>query len=218
MALKEVIRPRWQAALAAALCARQSLGNSIFLATLCAGETCNDASHPLIDYDEDEERCVCRAHPCWDDNGRVHSCKDKPDFSYLSFRYTDEKDLVCECSSIPQYSSVHIAHDLCSGHMCDKPDFPVLDFDAEQQQCLCRAHPCWNDNGLRHSCDKPDFPILRYRKDKDYGTERDVCECQISMEKTTDLPVMGSSAPGADPNEADFLDEDDEAVDDEDEF
>eukprot|EP00440_Ansanella_granifera_P007037 gb/GFBE01007624.1/.p1 GENE.gb/GFBE01007624.1/~~gb/GFBE01007624.1/.p1 ORF type:complete len:218 (+),score=45.01 gb/GFBE01007624.1/:1-654(+) len=185
-------------------------GSSMYLAGLCASETCNEPTHPLLDFDMEQNRCVCRAHPCWDDNGQVHTCKDNTNFPYLSFRYMEDKTLKCECSSIPHYSSVHIARDLCAGHMCDKPDFPILDFDEDKDECVCRAHPCWNDNGLKHACDQPQFPILRYRVEKaEDGEQNNVCECGISMEKDQ-VPVNHVYNEGADPNEADFIEDDDE--------
>ena len=49
-------------------------GNSMYIAKLCKGRTCNDASFPILDYDASTQTCVCNAHPCWNDNGLVHSC------------------------------------------------------------------------------------------------------------------------------------------------
>eukprot|EP00930_Biecheleria_cincta_P086528 TRINITY_DN757_c1_g1_i1.p1 TRINITY_DN757_c1_g1~~TRINITY_DN757_c1_g1_i1.p1 ORF type:complete len:209 (-),score=20.06 TRINITY_DN757_c1_g1_i1:172-798(-) len=185
-----------------------SLGNSPYIAELCVSQNCNEASHPLLDYDEESSECVCRSNPCWDDNGLVHSCRNSPDFPYLSFRYTETKELKCECSSIPQVSSVHVARDLCAGHMCDKAEFPILDWDVEKRECLCRAHPCWNDNGQHHKCHDPMYPLLRYRKDKVDGQEQNVCECSISMER--DQSALASSQMAwADPDEPDFIDDDD---------
>jgi len=210
-----VCKPGWRACLAALL-AQRAATNSIHLATLCVGESCTDPGFPILDYDEESERCVCNAHPCWEDDGKRHSCSDKPDFPYLSFRYSDQKELMCECSIFPHYSSTHVSHDLCSGHMCDKPDFPVLDYDEDKKECLCRVHPCWNDGGRKHACDKPGFPILRYRKDQVDGEEVDVCECQMSMEHDNHQGGGGGGyhGPGASDDEMDFAD-DDEALDEE---
>eukprot|EP00931_Biecheleriopsis_adriatica_P097463 TRINITY_DN7122_c0_g1_i1.p1 TRINITY_DN7122_c0_g1~~TRINITY_DN7122_c0_g1_i1.p1 ORF type:complete len:226 (+),score=48.94 TRINITY_DN7122_c0_g1_i1:38-715(+) len=197
-------------ALLLAVLARSASANSLFLAGMCASETCTEIGYPLLDYDEDAGECVCRAHPCWDDNGLTHTCKSKPDFPFLAFRYSETKDLICECSSIPHYSSVHIARDLCAGHMCDKPEFPILDYDEEKQECLCRAHPCWDDNGQKHSCNKAEFPILKFRQDKVDGELKNVCECSISMEKgqgPVSIDHQGQPLRRDHADEEDFLDD-----------
>merc|ERR1719277_489318 len=41
---------------------------------------------------------------------------------------------------------------LCRGKVCMDPAFPILDYNAEDGECFCRVHPCWNDNGETHSC------------------------------------------------------------------
>ena len=40
------------------------------------------------------------------------------------------------------------------------------------------------------------------------GRFKPICECSISMEKDQSLPLFNYDKPGADPDEADFEDED----------
>ena len=49
-------------------------GNSMYIAKLCKGRTCNDLKFPILDYDAATKTCVCTAHPCWNDNGLQHKC------------------------------------------------------------------------------------------------------------------------------------------------
>ena len=131
--------------------------------------------------EEDKRECVCNSHPCWNDNGREHTCssahlyilslwksgRGKFGFPFLTFFYNETKHLVCECSSFAHYGSVYIARDVCAGHRCVDPEHPVLDYDEENDECICKSHPCWHDNGRRHTCaEKPDFPILKFRYHK----------------------------------------------------
>merc|ERR1719221_1527697 len=106
----------------------------------------------MMDYDAEKGQCVCKEHPCWNDSqGQTHYCLD-PSFPFLGFYYTEQKELTCTCSSIPHYGSVHIAKDKCAGHRCEQPGHPILDWDDENQECVCRSHPCWNDRGEKHEC------------------------------------------------------------------
>lgn len=69
--------------------------------------------------------------------------------------------------------------------MCSDPGKPILDWDADKEQCLCHAHPCDNLDGVAHSCQDPKFPILNYRKEIGTdGTAKDVCECIASHHKS----------------------------------
>ncbi|CAE8642102.1 unnamed protein product [Polarella glacialis] len=179
----------------AALCFSQKVGaSSTYMAELCHSQTCVEKGLPILDYDPPGQGdggggCVCRAHPCWDDKGEAHSCST-PEHPYLSFHYEEDKTLICECLSIAHHASVHVSKDLCAGKRCRDASFPILDYDEDKGECLCRAHPCWNDNGRKHTCDKEDFPILRYRLDKIDGESVTVCECMAVMEKDGGRSVM----------------------------
>merc|ERR1711879_538127 len=87
--------------------------NSMHLARLCRNIKCGDPERPLLEYDEGTGRCDCRPHPCWDDNGLRHQCKEQR-FPHLVFDYSEEGKLNCACSSFPQYTSVYISRDKCS--------------------------------------------------------------------------------------------------------
>mmetsp|Transcript_37338 Transcript_37338/g.93796 ORF Transcript_37338/g.93796 Transcript_37338/m.93796 type:complete len:229 (+) Transcript_37338:72-758(+) len=159
------------------------VGSSLYLAKLCRNFACHQAEKPMMDYDEDMGQCVCKEHPCWNDNGQMHHCLD-PQYPYLGFHYTEAGELTCTCSSIPHYGSLHIAQDKCSGHRCEQPDHPILDWDEDKEECVCRSHPCWNDKGERHECKQPQYPILRYREEEDDQDQvRSVCECFMKLEK-----------------------------------
>ncbi|CAE7832397.1 fadB [Symbiodinium sp. KB8] len=196
-------------ALLAALWVGSASASSEYLAALCPSETCNEMSHPLLDFDQDTRECVCRSHPCWDDNGQLHTCRGQSGFPYLAFFYNEKKELQCECSSFPHYSSLYISRDLCAGHRCLDPAHPVLDYDDAKDECVCRSHPCWNDKGRSHKCDKPQFPILKFRHEEVNGRLKNVCECSISMEKDQSVPIMPFDKPGADPNEEEFEEDED---------
>jgi len=170
-----------KAALALVL-AQQAAGAGMHLAKLCRGETCTDSNYPILDYIESEDKCICRAHPCWEDNGMVHSCTTEG-FPYLSFHYKQDRTLTCRCSQYSHYNSVHISHDLCPGHDCDNPEFPILDFDAVSDTCICRAHPCWDIDGVKHSCSED--KVLIYREDEPetpQGKAKGICECIPKMD------------------------------------
>lgn len=159
-------------------------GSSIYLAEKCRGGTCTDPKFPLLDFDIDKGECVCRAHPCWNNNGVSHTCSDIYGFPYLHFIYGEDRALSCSCSSVPQYDSLHVSRDMCAGEFCESPEFPVLDWDAKEKKCLCRAHPCWDQSGERHSCPDPQFPILHFRMDVDErGQSQPKCECVAKLEK-----------------------------------
>merc|ERR1711862_535747 len=94
--------------------------------------------------------CVCRRHPCWDDEGKAHSCVEAG-APYLQFHYDKDGTLKCGCGPLPHYASTHIYRDKCAGHHCEMLH-PVLDWEEATQSCICRQHPCWNDHGLKHEC------------------------------------------------------------------
>mmetsp|Transcript_48587 Transcript_48587/g.141495 ORF Transcript_48587/g.141495 Transcript_48587/m.141495 type:complete len:185 (-) Transcript_48587:144-698(-) len=154
-------------------------GSSMYLAKMCRGQTCDDPAFPLLDYDEASESCLCRQHPCWSDDGKIHTCTTE-DYPFLKFKYEESGKLVCECSSTPHAGSVYIASGLCAGHDCQEPEFPILDYDEEKGECICRANPCQDLDGIKHECSDPDFPILRYREEEpeeDMDEAKPVCEC-----------------------------------------
>eukprot|EP00440_Ansanella_granifera_P017862 gb/GFBE01019400.1/.p1 GENE.gb/GFBE01019400.1/~~gb/GFBE01019400.1/.p1 ORF type:complete len:180 (+),score=44.56 gb/GFBE01019400.1/:1-540(+) len=152
-------------------------GNSMYLAKHCRGETCDSPKFPILDYDPEAKKCVCRAHPCWDDNGVTHSCPSQ-DAPHLIYSYDKAGKLSCGCSKVPHYETNFIAKHLCPGEHCDGTEHPILDYDEDSKKCHCRAHPCWDDNGNTHSCPNAKFPILRYREDYNDAKEvKKVCEC-----------------------------------------
>mmetsp|Transcript_80944 Transcript_80944/g.174970 ORF Transcript_80944/g.174970 Transcript_80944/m.174970 type:complete len:178 (+) Transcript_80944:1-534(+) len=168
------------AASIAAMLPLQAVGSQMHIASLCKSQTCEDARYPIMDYAEG--KCICRAHPCWDDNGNAHSCSEGK-FPHLTFSYSKDKELTCSCSANPQYTTVHVNRDLCPGHYCEQEDMPILDYDKDGQKCICRAHPCWDLEGVKHSCDDPKFPILRYREEEVDGAHKTTCECVKKMEQ-----------------------------------
>merc|ERR1712224_1066335 len=85
---------------------------SMYLAKLCSGQTCSDPKFPMLDFDPRTNKCICSAHPCWDDSGLTHTCKD-PRSPYLSFSYSDTRQLQCGCSKQPQVGSNFIALHKC---------------------------------------------------------------------------------------------------------
>merc|ERR1719336_2393417 len=85
---------------------------SLYVARLCRNHACTDPNYPILDYIKGESKCVCRAHPCWEDNGIVHSCPNE-EAKYLRFSYTDKRELTCGCSPVPAYGSVYISMSIC---------------------------------------------------------------------------------------------------------
>jgi hypothetical protein len=187
--------------LSAALLLR-AYGSPMHIAKLCRAQTCTDPKFPLLDYVPEQDLCVCRAHPCWNDNGRVHDCSLESGL-HLTFGYTHDGKLTCSCSATPQDSTFHMAHDLCPGQQCALPDFPLLDWDPDEKRCLCRSNPCWNEPGVPEKCKDPLFPMLAYREDVDpvSGAPKAVCECKARANKpkpktTTTNNLRGASAEG----------------------
>mmetsp|Transcript_25403 Transcript_25403/g.67511 ORF Transcript_25403/g.67511 Transcript_25403/m.67511 type:complete len:195 (-) Transcript_25403:677-1261(-) len=82
-------------------CSAQPFYSSTYVAKeLCPGHRCEERGRPVLDYDESEGGCFCRAHPCHDVNGTRHECKD-PRFPILRYREDEaaggESAPVCEC-------------------------------------------------------------------------------------------------------------------------
>lgn len=151
--------------------------SSMFMAKLCKGEMCEDENFPFIDYSEAEDKCLCRAHPCWEDNGVVHSCSDK-DFPHLTFSYEEDGTLKCTCGKEAIDKSIYIHKHKCPGSDCEG-EHPILDYIPEDDKCVCRSHPCWGDSSgtVRHDCADPAFPYLRFRLDSEDGVDKPKCEC-----------------------------------------
>jgi len=149
----------------------QTGSSSAWVQGRCAGELCNDPNYPMLDYNG--EKCICRQHPCWNDDGKVHSCAN-PETPYLSFSYLADGKLVCSCQKTPHFGSVYLAHDICPGSACTEEATPILEYSEDTQGCMCSSNPCLNDNGMAHSCDKEDYPMLTFNYDKS-GTLK--CGC-----------------------------------------
>mmetsp|Transcript_68681 Transcript_68681/g.108179 ORF Transcript_68681/g.108179 Transcript_68681/m.108179 type:complete len:169 (+) Transcript_68681:44-550(+) len=65
-------------------------------------------------------------------------------------------------------SSLYMAG-LCRGHTCSDAKFPILDWAPHIKECVCNAHPCWNDQGVVHKCPgdrKEDKYLSFYYDDK----------------------------------------------------
>ncbi|CAE7798278.1 ACSS3 [Symbiodinium sp. CCMP2592] len=156
--------------------------SSMYLESMCRGQICETPQHPMLDYDPDEKKCVCRSHPCWDDSGLIHSCPDAA-MPYLVFHYDQDLKLKCECATHPFFQSVYLSKHLCKDQFCRDEKFPILDYNDSTKECFCRAHPCWDMDGQTHSCPNDDFPVLRYREDKDEktGETKTVCDCVKKM-------------------------------------
>jgi len=150
------------------------------MAKLCRDQTCSDADYPIIDYDEFEGTCVCAAHPCWNDGGKRHSCGAEL-YPHLHYSYTTEGKLECGCRDKPHYNSPYIVKVKCPGHHCDGEEHPVLDWDEMKEECVCRAHPCNDVEGVAHQCTDPKFPILKYREEKKDGKIKQICECAMGF-------------------------------------
>jgi len=173
---------------------RGAAASSVYLAELCRGGTCTDPKFPILDFDQDRGECICRAHPCWDNEGVSHECSASTGFPFLHFTYSADQKLTCSCSSVPQYDSIHVSKDHCPGEFCDSVDFPILDWDPTQQKCFCRAHPCWDQGGKKHECKDPKYPILHFRADRGSdGGALPVCECVSKLEKLS-AGLRGSRA------------------------
>eukprot|EP00747_Dinoflagellata_sp_TGD_P017217 gnl/TRDRNA2_/TRDRNA2_125674_c0_seq2.p1 gnl/TRDRNA2_/TRDRNA2_125674_c0~~gnl/TRDRNA2_/TRDRNA2_125674_c0_seq2.p1 ORF type:complete len:186 (+),score=16.52 gnl/TRDRNA2_/TRDRNA2_125674_c0_seq2:119-676(+) len=156
--------------------------SSMYMARLCLGQRCDDMKHPILDWDEAKQTCVCRAHPCWDDNGLRHQCEDRK-FPHLEFYYEKDLTLKCRCSSKPTYASPHVMRVKCPGHHCNNDSYPVLDVLGDQ--CMCRKHPCDDIDGrpgMLTVCNDPQYPILVYRMEKGNATHHDAhCDCMKRM-------------------------------------
>merc|ERR1712150_57513 len=150
------------------------------------------------DYDGEREECVCMAHPCWEDGGQRHTC-ETAEHPHLTFSYDQEGVLSCHCAAQQQASSVYIARDKCPGEHCfESEGNPILDWDPAAEQCVCRAHPCWNLNGERHDCNDPNFPHLQYyetESEEEDGKVEGNCKCIIAMSRETTPSNVRTTTP-----------------------
>lgn len=159
-------------------------GSSMYIGELCRGGSCPDAKFPILDFDQGRGECVCRANPCWEDNGVSHYCMASTGFPYLHFSFSENKSLECSCNTVPQYDSVHLSRELCPGHYCDSADFPILDWNPEQAKCFCRGNPCLDEDGVVYKCKDPQLPIPHYFEDFNAeGGAVPKCECVARHEK-----------------------------------
>mmetsp|Transcript_78801 Transcript_78801/g.142140 ORF Transcript_78801/g.142140 Transcript_78801/m.142140 type:complete len:222 (+) Transcript_78801:61-726(+) len=169
--------------------------SSEFVANLCRGGVCDNPAFPILDYDPDEQRCICRAHPCWNDHGVTHACPSV-EFPYLHFRYTENTTLQCSCSNVPNYDSLHVARTKCPGHWCDKAKFSILDWSPDEEKCFCRSHPCLGDDKQPHECPDPSRPILLYRLGVSAeGADEPICECVAKLDPPPSRGLRGASEP-----------------------
>jgi hypothetical protein len=84
-------------------------------------------------------------------------------------------------------SSLYLAN-LCAGHSCPDDQFPILDYDAADARCICRANPCWDDTtpsvfGKKyHSCNEQSGLHLRFG----YTADRNLtCSCSRSVHESS---------------------------------
>eukprot|EP00747_Dinoflagellata_sp_TGD_P165274 gnl/TRDRNA2_/TRDRNA2_186340_c0_seq1.p1 gnl/TRDRNA2_/TRDRNA2_186340_c0~~gnl/TRDRNA2_/TRDRNA2_186340_c0_seq1.p1 ORF type:complete len:206 (+),score=22.08 gnl/TRDRNA2_/TRDRNA2_186340_c0_seq1:84-701(+) len=180
-------------------------GSSIHMAQLCRGLYCGDPKFPVIDYIEAEGGCRCIQHPCWNDGGLKHECHD-PSFPYVIFSYDEQGALRCACSKVPHYSSPYIAKVKCAGHSCKHEEHPVMDWDPDEQKCLCRQNPCEDLNGRKHSC-LGAHPILRYREelDSETGEVSQHCDCMAAMVDPGDVSNEQPTEPPLRPDTAQHI-------------
>lgn len=112
---------------------------------LCPGFECED-SRPHLDWDEEAaagEQCSCKEHPCENDNGTFHECKDLA-YPHLTFYYDPSGNLQCQCTSELHYGIPGVGREACPRRFCDK-GHPILDWDKEDLRCVCRTQPCHNE-------------------------------------------------------------------------
>lgn len=66
---------------------------------LCPTQHCDSPGHPILDYDEQNRKCVCRVHPCWDQAGYTHSCENRkmPILRYREDFKNGKVEGKCEC-------------------------------------------------------------------------------------------------------------------------
>jgi len=97
-------------------------------------------------------------------------------------------------------SSLYVA-ELCRGGTCKDPRFPLLDYDVQKQECICRAHPCWDNAGVSHQCSESSgFPFLHFTYNASKGL---TCSCSRVPEYDS-LHVAIDLCPGQECDSAKF--------------
>ena len=151
---------------------------SSFALKQCAGHFCGgDAKYPILDHDG--KNCLCTQHPCHNDDGSVHGCSDR-NLPFLRFSYSAQGRLQCDCGKAPHVGSVSVAQNHCRGQTCASEDAPVLDYVGGK--CVCAAHPCWADNGMKHSCVTGEKPVLDFTYHSD-GSLNCFCRAKFELPK-----------------------------------
>ena len=78
--------------------------------TKCPGQFCDDKEKtPIMDWDEKQQKCICRSHPCWNLDGQKHECKDPkhPILYYAEDAPSEENGFkaVPRCTCISKFSN-----------------------------------------------------------------------------------------------------------------
>mmetsp|Transcript_45498 Transcript_45498/g.114566 ORF Transcript_45498/g.114566 Transcript_45498/m.114566 type:complete len:184 (-) Transcript_45498:375-926(-) len=80
---------------------------------LCPGHNCEKPEHPVLDWDENRRKCICRAHPCSNLDGIEHYCPADKVLRYredeAETRWAQPKG-VCEC--IPKMDARSVRSEL----------------------------------------------------------------------------------------------------------
>ena len=159
-----------------ALVLPQLAEGSLWVSSKCPGESCfGNPDAPILDWNG--EKCVCRPHPCWFDQGVTHACHTKEN-PYLVFGYHANGTLSCGCQGFPHMGSVWVQQNLCPGEVCHDERAPVLDYDEQKKKCICMSNPCSNDNGVQHQCGDPRYPILSYGLNREGKLQ---CGCSAKL-------------------------------------
>lgn len=175
-----------------------ALANSVYIAEKCQGGVCPNPKFPILDFDKEQGTCICRAHPCWNNDGVEHKCLD-PEFPHLRFHYNRTGSLQCGCGKQAVMESVHVARNMCAGESCPSDAHPILDWDPEGQKCICRANPCAIDTGgVHHMCKDAQYPLLHYTFEP--GAAAPKCDCHTRLAKPA-AALRGARAQRDEPSE-----------------
>ena len=91
----------------------------------------------------------------------------------------------------------------CATASCKLDKFPFVVYDSVLKECLCSAHPCLDDNGVRHSCPMS-IPYLHFKFDTP-GEPGDLtglkCSCSTEIQvNTLNMERMCGGSECADPD------------------
>merc|ERR1712194_168776 len=108
--------------------------SSKFIASRCRGISCDKPKAPMMEYDEANDKCVCKPHPCWDDDGSFHKCDANSDTPFICGGLRGEAPILdwdeeqgrCRCREHPCKDINGVQHG-CSGY------FPILRYKEELQ-------------------------------------------------------------------------------------